>query len=239
MLDSPQIESAEASQSASCESNRPGLQLVDLLARRCSLPALRLGEPGLEPDEIRRLLTVATRVPDHGMLEPWRVVLIQGSSRETLGARLTAALLKGNLQQDPAGSDLAVRKIKVLLAAPLIVIVVSRADASARIPEWEQIPLAGAVCMNLITASFALAYGSIWLTGWPAYDPAALRILGVQLNEKVELPVPFAGSRMKPLGLKWSMTRFAISGGVITTSAAVAIPVLSGRVGPRISLSPC
>lgn len=170
---------------------------IDLLARRCLVPALRLGEPGPEPDEIRKLLTVAIRVPDHGMLEPWRIILIQGSSRETLVARLAAVLLKANPQQDPTRSDLAVRKVKVLLAAPPIVIVVSRADASARIPEWEQILSAGAVCMNLITASSALGYGTTWLTGWPAYDPADLRILDVQPHEKVAGIIPI-GTASEP-----------------------------------------
>jgi nitroreductase len=190
MLDNPDVDAGQTTDTASHESDFLGLQLIDLLARRRSVAPLRLSEPGPSPDEVRKLLTVATRVPDHGMLQPWRIILVHGTAREKLGAELEAAFLKANPDQEPANSDLAIRKIKAVLAAPLVVIVVSRADPSARIPEWEQILSAGAVCMNLIAAASALGYGSTWLTGWTAYDPAALRILGVQLNERVAGIIP-------------------------------------------------
>ena len=167
-----------------------GAQLIDVLACRRSVPPLRLTEPGPSPDQTEKLLTVALRVPDHGVLEPWRLILVQGAAREKLGVRLAVAYLKANTRQEQAASDLAIRKIKTLLAAPLIVIVVSRVNPSARIPEWEQILSAGAVCMNLLTASSALGYGSTWLTGWTAYDPAALEIVGVQSNERIAGIVP-------------------------------------------------
>jgi nitroreductase len=165
-------------------------KLLDLLARRRSVPPLQLGEPGPSQEEVQKLLTVATRVPDHGMLEPWRIILVQGASREKLGARLAATFLKLNGEQDPASSELAIRKIKTVLSAPLVIIVVSRADPAARIPEWEQILSAGALCMNLITAATALGYGATWLTGWAAYNPAALQVIGVQAFEKVAGVIP-------------------------------------------------
>jgi nitroreductase len=182
---------------SSHDSNLSGLQLVDLLMRRRSVSPLRLDEPGPSAEEVRKLLTVATRVPDHGLLEPWRIILVQGTAREKLGARLAAAFLKANAHQEPASADLGIRKIKAVLCAPLVAIVVSRVDRSARIPEWEQVLSAGAVCMNLITAASALGYGSTWLTGWGAYDPAALQILGVRAEEKVAGIIPI-GTASEP-----------------------------------------
>ncbi len=191
MLENQNVDANEIARSSpSYDSNLSGQYVFDLLARRRSASPLRLGEPGPGPDEIRKLLTVATRVPDHGMLEPWRIILVQGSAREKLSARLSAALLKTNPHQEAASSDLALRKIKTLLAAPLVVIVVSSVHPSVRILEWEQVLSAGAVCMNLIIAASALGYGSTWLTGWTAYDPAALRTLGVRTDEKVAGIIP-------------------------------------------------
>lgn len=197
MLEDPDIGARRQMEAASDTSNSVGRQLLDLLARRRSVPPLRLGEPGPNQDEIVKLLTLATRVPDHGMLEPWRIILVQGTAREKLGARLAAAFLKANAQEEPARSDLAIRKISTLFSAPLVVIVVSRADPAARIPEWEQILSAGALCMNLLTAASALGYGSTWLTGWTAYDSAARRILGMQSNEKVAGIIPI-GTASEP-----------------------------------------
>jgi nitroreductase len=49
-----------------------------------------LGEPGPSPDELRRLLTIASRVPDHGALVPWRFILFQGEARQAASAQLAA-----------------------------------------------------------------------------------------------------------------------------------------------------
>ena len=131
------------------------ISLLGVLKQRRSVPALRLTDPGPNADDLEQLLTVATRVPDHGALEPWRIVVAQGSARQELADKLTAAFLRGaTAQQDLAAADVTARKIRaVFTVAPLIVIVVSRADPSARIPEWEQIFSAGAVCMNLYQRS--------------------------------------------------------------------------------------
>jgi nitroreductase len=167
-----------------------GLELLGILERRRSVAPLRLVAPGPSPDEIRRLLTAATRVPDHGALAPWRLIVVQDAARQELSDRLAAAFLTTNPAQEPATADVAIRKIKAVFAAPLVVIVVSCADPAARIPEWEQILSAGAVCMNVIVAASALGYGSNWLTGWTAYDAAASRLLGIRPGEKVAGIIP-------------------------------------------------
>jgi nitroreductase len=51
--------------------------------------------------------------------------------------------------------------------------------------------------MNLISAASALGYGSTWLTGWTAYNTEALRILGVQTDEKVAGIIPI-GTASEP-----------------------------------------
>ena len=59
--------------------------------------------------------------------------------------------------------------------APLVVAVVSRAAPHPKIPEWEQVLSAGAVCMNMIVAARALGFSATWLTGWMAYDAPVSR----------------------------------------------------------------
>jgi nitroreductase len=51
------------------QSNRLGV-----LDKRRSVKPIDLGEPGPTPEELRRILTVACRVPDHGALVPWRFI---------------------------------------------------------------------------------------------------------------------------------------------------------------------
>jgi nitroreductase len=155
---------------------------LDLLAFRRSVPANALAEPGPSAEELDRMLTVAARVPDHGKLAPWRFVVIEGEARVELGRRL-AALLK---EMEPDVSDQRLEAQACCFSqSALVVAVVSRAAPHVKIPEWEQVLSAGAVCMNLSLAANALGYGAQWLTGWAAYEPRARAILGLKAEEQV------------------------------------------------------
>lgn len=155
---------------------------IDLLAARRSVPANALAEPAPSPAELERLLTIAARVPDHGKLAPWRFVVIEGDARKALDLKLAAVLKE--LQPDVAPQRLAAQENNFSSSA-LVVAVVSRAGPHVKIPEWEQVLSAGAVCMNLVIAANALGYGAQWLTGWAAYEPKALSIVGLNGDEKI------------------------------------------------------
>lgn len=98
--------------------------------------------------------------------------------------------------------------------APLVVAVVSRAGPHAKIPEWEQVLSAGAVCVNLLHAAAAHGYSGQWLTEWIAYDDSAKAALGIAADEKVAgfihigLPSTRVGDRDRP-DLDAIVTRFA------------------------------
>ncbi|MDX6807596.1 nitroreductase [Terrihabitans rhizophilus] len=153
---------------------------IDLLLSRRSVPPFALHEPGPTEDQIRTLLTIASRVPDHGKLAPWRFILVQGDDRAALADRLAEIALA-----DPSADAQRIAEDKKRFATPLIVIVVSRAAAHVKIPEWEQVLSAGAVCMNLITAAHSLGFAANWLTGRAAYDPSAAPALGLVEGERV------------------------------------------------------
>src|SRR5690606_37112258 len=72
-----------------------------------------------------------------------------------------------------------------LARAPVVIAVVSRAAPHAKIPEWEQVMSAGAVCLNLVMAANAHGFASNWLTEWYAFDARAYAILGVNEGEKI------------------------------------------------------
>lgn len=54
-----------------------------------------------------------------------------------------------------------------------------------KIPEWEQVLSAGAVCMNLVVAANAMGFVTAWITEWPAYDRAFLDRFGLAPHEKI------------------------------------------------------
>jgi nitroreductase len=159
--------------------------LLSVLETRRSVKPVVLSGPGPNPAELRRLLSVASRVPDHGALVPWRFILFQGEARQAASAQLAAVYLAQHPELSAQTVSTLAKLSRLFTQAPLVVAVVSRADPNARKPEWEQVLTAGAVCMNLITAATAIGYASVWLTGWAAYDTDALAALGVRAEEKV------------------------------------------------------
>ena len=153
-------------------------ETLGFLTRRRSASALSLAAPGPSVDEVRTLLTIAARVPDHGKLAPWRFILFSGEAKARFVAGLEA-IAAGRVD----GGKLHAKLAK-LRTPPLTIAVISR-HLEGDIPEWEQRLSAGAVCMNLVTAAQATGYGANWITDWYAYDPEALALLGLGPGEKV------------------------------------------------------
>ncbi|MDB5554274.1 MAG: nitroreductase [Rhizobium sp.] len=156
--------------------------LIEYLKTRRSMPAFQMKEPGPTKAEIEEILTLATRVPDHGKLAPWRFIVISGDERQ----RISLALSRIARAERP---DLSEEMIKVeetrFTRAPAVIAVVSRAAPHMKIPEWEQLMSAGAVCLNMVIAANALGYVSNWLTEWMAYSEKAYEIIGVKPGEKI------------------------------------------------------
>lgn len=152
--------------------------VIDFLARRRSASALTLRAPGPSAAELADLLRLAARAPDHGKLNPWRFIVLQGEAKTAFADRLEA-LAAG--RPDATKAHAALGKLK---APPLAVAVVS-SPVDGQIPEWEQQMSAGAVCTLLLTAAAAMGYGANWITDWYAFDAEALGALGVAAGERL------------------------------------------------------
>jgi nitroreductase len=152
--------------------------VLDFLALRRSASAGTLAAPAPSRDELRDLLRLAARVPDHGKLSPWRFIVLEGDAKAALVAGLEAIAA-----QREDGDRLAAALFKLRIP-PMSVAVISR-PVESKIPEWEQILSAGAACMNLVIAAQAMGYGANWITDWYAYDPEAQALLGLEVADRV------------------------------------------------------
>ena len=157
-------------------------EALELLKTRRSVKPIELNGPGPAAGELETLLTVASRVPDHGKLTPWRFIVFEGEARQKAGDAIAAVFKAANPQ---ATDDQIAFERARLSRAPLVVAVVSRAAPHVKIPEWEQVLSAGAAAMNLVTAAHALGFAATWITEWYAYDRKVLDALGVAANEKI------------------------------------------------------
>ena len=109
---------------------------ITLLKRRRSVPPPLMTGPAPTRDELTTILTVASRVPDHGKLAPWRFIVFEGSARERAGELALEIRLtdKPDLDETTCAEEL-----RRFTRAPLVVAVVSRAAPHVKIPEWEQV----------------------------------------------------------------------------------------------------
>jgi nitroreductase len=155
---------------------------LKLLTTRRSFKPVELTGPAPSAAELDTLLTIASRVPDHGKLAPWRFIVFEGDARAAAGEPIAAAF---RAKYPDAKPEHAEAERQRLTRAPLVVAVVSRAAPHVKIPEWEQVLSAGAAAMNLVLAAHALGYGASWITEWYAYDRSVLDALGLAPHERI------------------------------------------------------
>lgn len=153
-----------------------------LLRSRKSASVKAMGEPGPSPDQLKSVLEVAVRAPDHGKLTPWRFILFEGGARGKIGERFAA---RWRELHPSHGADAIAFQRGLFLRASLALVVVSRAAPHPKIPEWEQIMSAAAVCENILLAAAALGLGCQWNTDWVAYDPETTKAMGLTGTERV------------------------------------------------------
>jgi nitroreductase len=153
-----------------------------LLSRRRSVGPAYLTGPAPSPEQLETLLRLASRVPDHGKLAPWRFIVFQGE-----GARRAGEIALELKLADTPGLDEAARAAELnrFTRSPLVIGVISRAAPHVKIPEWEQVLSAGASAMALEIAASALGLNSTWLTEWCAYDSRFRERIGLAGHERV------------------------------------------------------
>lgn len=155
--------------------------LRDYLLTRRSVGQAFLAEPAPHGEELQTLLTIATRVPDHGKLAPWRLVLFIGDARGAAGEKLAEIARRKRPELDEAGLDIERRQFQ---PAPLVIGVISTAKPHVKIPEFEQLLSAGNVAFNLIHGAYALGYAATWITRWYSFDAEAAAVLGAKEGER-------------------------------------------------------
>jgi nitroreductase len=155
---------------------------LQLLKTRRSVKPIELIAPAPSETEIDTLLSIASRVPDHGKLTPWRFIVFAGEARLAAGKVIVDAFRATRADATPEQIDFERSR---LARAPLVIAVVSRAGTHVKIPEWEQELSAGASAMSLVIAAHAMGYAASWITEWYAYDRRVLDALGLEPNERI------------------------------------------------------
>lgn len=148
----------------------PAPHTLDFLLTRRSRPLKSLGLPVPDAEQLAPILEAALRSPDHGKLEPWRLVVLPGPALDRLA---TLVETRGRAMGRP--EDEVAKQHAAYAGSHLAVAVIGVPRASDKVPAVEQILSAGAVCTALLNAALASGWGATWLSGWASHDPVFAR----------------------------------------------------------------
>ncbi|WP_245461105.1 nitroreductase, partial [Mesorhizobium sp. M7A.F.Ca.US.005.03.2.1] len=152
------------------------------LLTRNSAPIPDLKEPAPSDAEIATMITAASRVPDHGRLEPWRFILYRGDARVEIGRQLAAL---AEQREGPLTEGRRNQELARFSRAPLVIGVVSVPRENPKIPQWEMFLSGGMAAMNLMISANALGFGTNMISNWYSDVPEGRALLGLAPQERV------------------------------------------------------
>ncbi len=160
---------------------QPNHAALEFLQTRRSRPAKTLILPVPDRTALRPLLIAAVRSPDHGKLEPWRMIVLERGAL----LRLAGLVPEVGARLGKGPEDIA-KQVSQFADAHLVVAVIESPKPSDKIPAIEQVYSAACVCLGLLNAALAAGWGANWLTGWVSHDRNfAEAALGLQAQERI------------------------------------------------------
>ena len=153
---------------------------LSFLRARRSVTAANMPAGGPDQDTLHAILSAGIRVPDHGKLAPWRIVVFEGEACAAFGRDVLRPAFAANQRTDAPETTLALEAARFERAG-VVLAVLSTPTVPHKIPLWEQQLSAGAVCQTLLIAAQAEGFAAQWLSEWTAFDPdvrAALNCSG-------------------------------------------------------------
>jgi nitroreductase len=150
--------------------------VIKFLQSRRSITAKNMICNQVNEDDLDDILSCGIRVPDHGALNPWELIVINGNAKLRLGNDILAK--EYHLNNPEASVDDINFERSRLCRASVVIAVLFKPVSHPKIPFWEMQLSSGAVCSNLLIAAQSLGYAAQWLTEWYAYNNSMIKELG-------------------------------------------------------------
>ncbi|MDP9095177.1 MAG: nitroreductase [Pseudomonadota bacterium] len=169
--------------------------------------------PAPDPTELEIMVRAALRAPDHGALQPWRIIEFRTAER----SELAECFAQEKLRRDPlaSASDLAKAR-EHATRPPALLGFVACPRAKNQVPLREQVLAAGAALGNLLNAAYQLGYGASIHSGERCFDGKLVEQLGLKPEEWLagfvsigtirELPRPARQRAFDSVWSSWSPT---------------------------------
>lgn len=135
----------------------------ELIQTRQTILPKRLAAPGPSPAQLRQILTAASAAPDHGMLTPWRFVIVPTSARHRL-AKVFEEALKS--RDSSASAEQIAQAAEKAYRAPLLIVAIAKTfPGDTGIDSVERILSTGCALQNMLLMATAMGFGSALTSG--------------------------------------------------------------------------
>ena len=139
-----------------------GFALTLITSRQNILPR-RLAEPGPDAAQINDMFRAAAAAPDHGIVRPWRFVLVPQDKRALLAEVFARALQERDATATPEQLDQAREKA---FRAPFLVMAIARLGVcEPDIDPLERMVSVGAAIQNFLLCAHSMGFGSSLTSG--------------------------------------------------------------------------
>ena len=170
--------------------------VIEFLSTRRSVTAKTMQPGKVDPAHLDQILTAGIRVPDHGALKPWKLVVITGEARARIDRDVIhAEFMATNPEAKPEVETIETGRLQ---RADVVIAVISTPVEHPKIETWEMQLSAGAVCTTLLYAAQSFGYAAQWLTEWYAYNDRMLAELGGTPGHDRIAGFIYVGEKVKP-----------------------------------------
>jgi nitroreductase len=155
---------------------------AELIHSRHTVLPKRLLSPGPAPTQLQRILGAASAAPDHGLLTPWRFVIVPALGRQSLAEVFAQSLLS----RDPMASagQLGQAREKAYRAPLLMLAIVHHSKGGAAIDTAERLVSAGCAIQNMLLMATAMGFGSALTGGKALHFQGLTDLFGLEQGER-------------------------------------------------------
>jgi nitroreductase len=155
---------------------------LTLIHSRQHISPKRLGDPGPDRGQIEKILSTAGAAPDHGLLTPWRLIIIPPERRHLLGETFAEALA----ERDGEATEVQKQEARAKASrGPFLVLVVARLDPElGPTHPQERIISAGCAIQNMLLTAHAMGFGAGLSSGRALYSQQMKVLFGLSTHEQ-------------------------------------------------------
>lgn len=177
------VQKPDLADTCGSEPPKPGEEYAErLLATRQNISPKRLVAPGPSPAQLAQVFRAAATAPDHGLLVPWRFVLVPDHRRADLAEVFALALLDRDAGATLAQTATAREKAH---RSPCLMLVVARLGlCEPPIPVLERMVSVGAAVQNLLLSAHSQGWGGSLTSGQALQSPRLRTLFQLQTGEE-------------------------------------------------------